>query len=84
MSDELRRRSAVWRDIEFNLDHFSDAVEARKAEKWVDGTDKQELSSIVRLLRSALVFARARYRDVLNEQVAAEYVEVEKIYEQVH
>lgn len=81
MSEELRRRAAVWRDIEFNLDNMIYHIEARKADKWVDGTDAEELSSISNLLQDAICFARARYRDVLNAQVM-EHMEAEN--EQVH
>ncbi len=76
MSDDLRRRAAVWRDIEFNLDNMIYHIEARKADKWVDETDAQELSSISKLLQGAICFARARYRDVLNAQVM-EHMEAE-------
>ena len=81
MDEHLRRRSAAWRDIEFNLDNMIYHIEARKADKWVDETDAQALSSIRNLLQGAICFARARYRDVLNAQVM-EHMEAEN--EQVH
>ena len=81
MDEFLRRRSAAWRDIEFNLDGLTYAIGTKNAEKWADDDDKQALEAVNILLKSALNLARARYSNVLTAQVR-EFKEAKN--EQVH
>lgn len=46
MSDELRRRAAEWRDIEFSLDKIAEHIKAKFGEKWPDDNDKETLKII--------------------------------------
>ncbi len=73
MSDDLRRRVAEWRDIEFNLDKINEYVKAKGGEKWPDDDDKTTLEVVSDCLDVLLRDVRIRYRDVINDQILASY-----------
>ena len=70
MSDELRRRAAEWRDIEFNLDKFDEHIKAKLGEKWIDEADTKVLKSFYDTLNFMLRDARIRLQDTLQKQIS--------------
>ena len=82
MSDELRRRAAEWRDIEFNLDKIAEHIKAKFGEKWPDDNDKQTLKIISEYLNVILRDVRVRFSDVLRAQVVETFAEAknEQVY----
>ena len=69
MSDELRRRAAEWRDIEFNLDRIHEHVKAKLGEKWPDEEDIKTLNFLKDCLKNVLCNARMRLQDTLRQQI---------------
>ena len=66
---ELRRRAAFWRNMEYSLDGMLEEVNSRMGDKWVDDDDKRFSEELTRELGDALATVRARYIQVLNNQV---------------
>ena len=73
--DELRRRAAEWRDIEFSLDKINEHIKAKFGEKWPDDNDKQTLKVVSDYLDILLQDVRIRYKNVIYDQIMASYPE---------
>ena len=69
MSNELRRRAAFWRNMEFSLDQMLEEVKARSGDKWFDEIDGRFAKDLTQYLGSALKTVRQRYMYVLNAQI---------------
>ena len=67
--DELRRRAAFWRNLEFNLDTFTADIDAKSADKWVLPEDVNAIYECSVHFKNALAIVRKRYIEVLNAQV---------------
>ena len=67
--NELRRRAAFWRNLEYDLDQMSESVEAKSAERWANKSDTERLEEIKKYLLSALATSRTRYTEVLQAQI---------------
>lgn len=67
--NELRRRAAFWRNLEYDLDQMSESVEAKSAERWANKSDTECLEEIKQYLLSALATSRTRYTEVLQAQI---------------
>ena len=69
---ELRRRAAFWRNLEYELDHITENVESRKADKWCSADDLREMDEVKNSLFDGLKKVRGRYIEVLKEQMESE------------
>ena len=70
MSNELRRRAAFWRNMEYSLDQMLDEVQARGGDKWFDREDANSTMALSTHLGGALCTVRKRYIEVLQSQIA--------------
>ena len=61
MNNELRRRSAFWRNLEYQLDQLCEDIKARQAEKWCSETDIAGMKIIELQLRESLESARTHF-----------------------
>ena len=58
MNNDLRRREAFWRNLEYGLDQMCEDIKARTAEKWCSEDDISGMNRIEAKLREALHDAR--------------------------
>ena len=69
---ELRRRTTFWRNFEYELDHITENVESRKANKWCNADDLREIDEVKNSLFDGLKKVRRSYIEVLKEQMESE------------
>ena len=61
MNNELRRRNAFWRKLEYDLDLLIEDIKARQAEHWCDENDLAGMKAIQFLLQEGLESARTHF-----------------------
>ncbi|MBR2208102.1 MAG: hypothetical protein IJ859_04755 [Synergistaceae bacterium] len=69
MNNELRRRAAFWRNMEYSLDQMLEEVNSRGGDKWFDEIDGRFSKDLTQYLGGALKTVRQRYMYVLNAQI---------------
>ena len=70
MNNELRRRAAFWRNMEYSLDKLLEEVISRSGDKWFNDDDSTASKVLSLHLGNSLNAVRMRFSDVLRSQVA--------------
>ena len=70
MNNELRRRAAFWRNMEYSLDQMLEEVISRSGDKWFNDDDSTASKVLSLHLGNSLNAVRMRFSDVLRSQVA--------------
>ena len=68
---ELERRSAFWRNSDFELEQTLKHFEKHLADKWVSEKDRVYIEGILYHLKQCFSLCKGRYVAVLNEQIEA-------------
>ena len=61
MNNELRRRNAFWRKLEYDLDLLIEDIKARQADHWCNETDIAGMKNIELQLGKSLEIARTHF-----------------------
>ena len=78
MSNELRRRAAFWRNMEYSLDQMLEEVISRSGDKWFNDDDSTASKVLSLHLGNSLNAVRMRFSDVLQSQIT-EWVDEQKV-----
>ena len=78
MNNELRRRAAFWRNMEYSLDQMLEEVISRSGDKWFNDDDSTASKVLSLHLGNSLNAVRMRYSDVLQCQIT-EWVDEQKV-----
>lgn len=69
--NELRRRAAFWRNLEYALDQMVEDVQSKSSDRWVNKSDSEYFEKVKQYLSEALAATRERYMQVLQSQIDA-------------
>ena len=78
MNNELRRRAAFWRNMEYSLDKLLEEVISRSGDKWFNDDDSTASKVVSLHLGNSLNAVRMRFSDVLQSQIT-EWVDEQKV-----
>ena len=78
MNNELRRRAAFWRNMEYSLDKLLEEVISRSGDKWFNDDDSTASKVVSLHLGNSLNAIRMRFSDVLQSQIT-EWVDEQKV-----
>ena len=78
MNNELRRRAAFWRNMEYSLDQMLEEVISRSGDKWFNDDDSTASKVLSLHLGNSLNAVRMRFSDVLQSQIT-EWVDEQKV-----